>query len=64
MTGHGSWQMIFTQQFRLGGYMQKKNIEQWEKQNLFEQCIICKNKYSSQECEMCEDFDMFERKER
>lgn len=44
--------------------MQKKNIEQWEEQNLFEQCIICKNKYSSYECELCEDFDMFERKEK
>ena len=44
-------------------FITEDNIKKWEKKKLFRKCIICKNKYSSQECEMCEDFDMFKRKE-
>lgn len=28
-------------------------------ENLYEQCRTCKYKYSSMECALCEDFDMY-----
>lgn len=28
--------------------------------NLYEQCRSCANKYTSYECALCEDFDMYE----
>lgn len=35
-------------------------IEKWEEENLYDECRNCKNKYSSIECELCVDFDMYE----
>ena len=42
----------------------KKNrsyyTEKWEEENLYEECRNCRHKYSTLECELCVDFDMYE----
>lgn len=34
--------------------------EKWEKENLYQECRNCRHKYSTLECELCVDFDMYE----
>lgn len=41
------------------GYTKDNYADVFKKSNLYEQCKTCKNLYSSLECEMCEDFDMY-----
>ena len=42
----------------------KKNrryyTEKWEEENLYQECRSCRHKYSTLECELCVDFDMYE----
>lgn len=42
----------------------KKNrryyTEKWEEENLYQECRNCRHKYSTLECELCVDFDMYE----
>lgn len=42
----------------------KKNrryyTEKWEEENLYQKCRSCRHKYSTLECELCVDFDMYE----
>lgn len=35
-------------------------VEKWKEENLYDDCRNCKNKYSTIECELCVDFDMYE----
>lgn len=35
------------------------STEENDLENLYEQCQTCANKYSSMECVLCEDFDMY-----
>ena len=35
------------------------STEENDLENLYEQCKTCANKYSSMECVLCEDFDMY-----
>lgn len=39
------------------------NTEENDLENLYEQCKTCANKYSSMECVLCEDFDMYKEEE-
>ena len=32
----------------------------WEEENLYQECRSCRHKYSTLECELCVDFDMYE----
>ena len=34
--------------------------EKWEEENLYQECRSCRHKYSTLECELCVDFDMYE----
>ena len=42
----------------------KKNrrdrTEKWEEENLYQECRNCRHKYSTLECELCVNFDMYE----
>mgnify|MGYP007033344456 FL=1 len=35
-------------------------LKKWEEENLYQECRSCRHKYSTLECELCVDFDMYE----